>query len=224
MFLKRNFPGHWASKEFNSGPYANNAYECGQWIQQDRETLAFSSHTALLPPPDIEGVQIFPIVFFRHPIDRIASAYAFERTQGAETPGSILARQTNLKGYVEAQLERGRYSQCRNFHISRIAHMFKDKTGSQAALAITAVESLPFIGLVEEFDQSMSRLIDWLKPQFPTIRKITVTKNVSRDHRLSLEQKLRQIRLEIGGECYQRLLEANADDLALFNHLLKKYS
>ena len=102
--------------------------------------------------------------------------------------------------------------------------MFKDKPGNPADLAITAIDSLPFVGLVEEFDQSMSRLIDWLNPHFPTIKKITVTKNVSRDHSLSLDQKLEQIHAEIGPDCYQKLLDANADDLALFNFIKQKYA
>jgi len=224
VLLKRSFPGQWVAREFDSNQFDVNLDQVKNWLDHEQSALVFSSHTAMLPPPELDDIEIFPIVFIRHPIDRIASAYAFERIQDANTAGTLLARQTTFAGYIETQLAHGRFSQCRNFHIYKLMHMFKGKTGDQASLAIAALDSLPFVGLVEDYQQSIDRLVNWLSPHFPNIKPIAVTKNVTRDNTLSLEQKLEQIRHEIGSECYEKLIAANAEDIAVFNAVQKKYA
>lgn len=190
---------------------------------QERNKVAFSSHTALLPPPEIEGLRIFPIIFFRHPIDRIASAYAFEKKQGSDTPGSVLARQTDLKGYIETQLLQGRFSQCRNFHLSKLKHIIDSGGGNPISLAIKFINDLPFIGLVEQYDQSINRLVSWLLPYFPAIQPVTMAKNVSRELNAPLDYKLEKIAEQIGAETYQKLIDANAEDLVLYDHIKRRY-
>jgi len=221
--LKANFPRHWVTKEFN-GQYAINATQVKQWIQEEENAVAFSSHTALLLTPDLPDVQLFPIIFIRHPIDRIASAYAFERTQGSSTFGSVLARHTTLAGYIEVNLALGHHSQCRNFHISKLTHLFIGEPGTPATLAIKALDSLPFVGLVDNYDKSIDRLTEWLLPHFPNFKPVIVTRNVTRSNTIPLDQKLEQIRAEIGPGCYDELLTANEADLAVFHAIQKRYA
>ncbi|MDD5274976.1 MAG: hypothetical protein PHR16_02715 [Methylovulum sp.] len=221
--LKANFPKQWVTKEFN-GHYPVNVTQVTQWIQQEKDAMAFSSHTALLPPPSLPDIQLFPIIFIRHPIDRIASAYAFERTQGSPTFGSVLARHTTLAGYIEVNLTLGQHSQCHNFHISKLIHMTKGESGDPATLAIKALDSLPFVGLVDEYDNSIKRLTEWLSPHFPEFKPVIVTRNVTRGNTIPLEQKLEQIRAEIGADCYMKLLKANAADMAVFHAIQARYA
>lgn len=220
--LKKNFPDLWVTKEFN-GVHSTNTSHVAQWIKQEQEAVVFSSHTAMLPPAKIKGIQVWPIVFVRHPIDRIASAYIFERKQGGDTLGSVIARHTTLAGYIEIHLSLGHSSQCRNFHTSRFAHMHHGEEGSIADLALKAVDELPFIGLVEAFDDSIQRLSEWLTPAFPDFKPLSANANVTRDNTLGLEQKLDDIRKEIGDACYEKLLDANKDDLVLFEKVRDRY-
>jgi len=222
-FLQYNFPGQWVVREFASNQYPINSGECEQWIRQEQQAVAFSSHTALPPPPEIANTQVFPVIFFRHPIDRIASAYAFERKQVSDTTGSILARETDLKGYIETQLLYGKYSQCRNFHLSKIKHLLNNQTLDPVDLAVKFIDGLPFVGLVERYDLSLSRLIEWLRPYFPSIKPVLVAKNVNRGLTEPLDLKLEKIRGEIGDGLYRDLLSANAEDLALYDHIQGKY-
>lgn len=223
LLLKKNFGRLWVSNEFSSNDYPTNLSQVSSWLQQAQYAQAFSSHTALLPAPQMDGIEIFPIIFIRHPIDRIASAYAFERTQNADTAGSIIARNTSFNGYINAHLNQPSYSQCRNFHLSKLKNLFADKTGNPADLAIDAVTNLPFVGLVEQYDESIKRLITWLKPHFPYITAVTESRNITRDISIPLEQKLHQIHQQIGDDCYSRLLAANRDDLALYNAIKNTY-
>jgi len=219
--LKANFPNRWVTREFSDGQQKANVAQVGQWIEQEKDAVAFSSHTAMLPPPELDGVKIFPILFVRHPIDRIASVYVFERNQASDSFGAVLARNTSLAGYIDVRLSHDR--QCRNFHTARLAQMFMGQVGDETTLALRALEELPFVGLVEAFDQSMLHLAEWLSPHFPGFHAIPVANNVMRDRTIPLEQKLENLRAEIGRELYERLLEANRGDLALYDAVRKRH-
>ena len=101
--------------------------------------------------------------------------------------------------------------------------MLKHHEGDETSLAIKALNTLPFVGLVEEFERSIELMVSWLRPHFPEFRSMPVAKNVTRDRTVPLDQKLLQIEAEIGGECYARLLKANEGDIAVFNEVMKKY-
>ena len=66
--LARNFPGAWMTGEFDG---MNNHEAVARWIAANPQASAFSSHTAQFPLPAIEGVMVLPVVFLRHPLDRI---------------------------------------------------------------------------------------------------------------------------------------------------------
>jgi len=150
--LKRSFGSRWVTREFNGGGPAAHRAELARWLQEERDAVAFSSHTAQLPPPAAAGVECFPLIFVRHPIDRIASAYAFETKHGGSGFGAVLARNTTLAGYIEVRLSLGHDRQCRNFHVARLAQMFPATDGDERARAMKALDALPFVGLVEAFD------------------------------------------------------------------------
>ncbi len=224
LLLKKFFKDRWVTREFGGGEYSVHIARVAKWIEQEKNAVAFSSHTAQLPPPKLDGIEFLPIVFVRHPIDRIASAYAFERKQITDNGfGPTLARNTNLAGYIDVQLAFKHSSQCRDFHTARLAAMFKDEAGDETALALRAIDTLPFVGSVELFDQSVKLLCDWLAPYFPDFHASPIAVNVSRDHTLPLEQKINAIRAEIGDACYARLVEANQGDLAVFEAVKRRY-
>lgn len=221
--LKANFPGRWVTGEFTAARHDANTAEVARWIEREDTAVAFSSHTALLPPPQLSGVECFPIVFVRHPIDRIASAYAFERAQEGATFGSTLARNTSLAGYIEVRLARPLDRQCRNFQVGRLAQMLRGAERDEAARALRTLDGPLFVGLVERFDASVERLAGWLSPHFPGFGAVPVAQNVARDRTVPLEQRLERIRAEIGADRYALLMEANAADIAVFDAVQKRY-
>jgi hypothetical protein len=220
--LKANFANRWVTREFN-GPQTAILAQVSDWLGQEKDAVAFSSHTATLPPPKIEDVEIYPIIFIRHPIDRIASAYYFEKKQISDNPSAILAKNTDLSGYIDAHLAHGNISQCRNFQSHRLAQWFIGVRGEMPELALQAIEALPFIGLVEAFDESIHCLSQWLSAHFPEFRPMAIAKNVGRTTE-TLEQKLADIRTEIGEARYEALLVANASDMAVFHAGQHKYA
>jgi len=224
--FKENFSedrGEWLTKEFPAQPAANRQ-QVKQWIIDNPSAICFSSHTALFPVPEIDGIKIIPVIFFRHPIDRIASAYLFEKKQGGDGFGSTLARNTTLGGYIETRLAVPVDRQCRNFHSQRFSTMYGENQGEEAARAEMAIESLPFVGLVQDYSKSLEKLVFILKEEgFDGIALRPTEKNVTRDLNKNLNEKLADIERQIGKELYTKLVEANMVDLAIWSKLVKVF-
>jgi hypothetical protein len=170
--------------------------------------------------PRLPGLRVAPVIFVRHPLDRIHSAYEFERRQKAETPGAKLAKEADFPTYVRGRLARND-NQCSDFQATRFAAMPTEGGGSLAERAIRAVDALPFVGLVEDFAPSMQRLEAVLRQTFPEFRAFGAQANVRRG--LTLEERLEQVRAELGPELHAELLAANAADLALYEKVAGLY-
>ena len=220
--LQANVPeGKWLTQEFPA-PLAPNRKGVAEWIQGEQDALVFSSHTAYLPPPDLPGVKVLPVIFIRHPIDRIASVHAFERRQDSEEFGAVLARHTDLAGYIESRLALSFDRLCRNFHSQRLAFMYGEDVGPDKVRAEKALANLPFVGVVDRFEESLIRLQQWLQTEGFNFTLKPVKENVTRDTDQNLSEKLNAIRQEIGDSIYQKLLAANEEDLLLYEQACKR--
>ncbi len=188
------------------------------FIESHPEGVLFSSHTALFPVPEIEDVQIFPIIFVRHPIDRLRSVYEFER----RTPlirgqvgelGVAVAKELPFPEYVKWRFERldGTLD---NHHVRRFSAGIGPEVTLEAAKAYT--ERLPFVGVVEHFDASMHKLKRCLSDLFPLCEAPVRHYNQTPGRLSSLEARIALIRAELGDALYEKVLEHNQDDLALY--------
>ncbi|MCB1380754.1 MAG: sulfotransferase family 2 domain-containing protein [Alphaproteobacteria bacterium] len=210
--LSKNFGSRWVTAEFQG---MNNHDAVGKWILDNPDASAFSSHTAQFPLPELDNVKILPIVFLRHPLDRILSAYSFERTQISDNFGAKLAKSTDLAGYIRVRLDAPHDTQCRNFQTFRMAKLLPGPKVSEMDRALDALRRLPFVGLVEDFAASAMRMETWLKTYYPDFKAFTARKNVSASKNLSLDQRLVQMRRDIGETLYAELVDANLKDLCL---------
>lgn len=210
--LSANFGNTWISAEFEG---MNNHEEVARWIAANPQARAFSSHTAQFPLPVVEGITVLPIVFLRHPLDRLLSAYSFERKQVSDSFGAKLAKTTDFAGYVRARLDLPNDRQCRNFQATRLARFIPGPRISEMDRALETVMTLPFVGLVEDFDGSAARMESWLKPHFPEFKAFTARKNVSASRETTMEQRLERMRAGLGEALYAELLDANLKDLCL---------
>lgn len=175
--LIENFGDRWVSTEFRMNTGDNSA-EVADWIRANPDAVAFSTHTALGPVPEIEGVKVISVMLLRDPVARIRSAYRFERKQVADTWGAQLAKETDLEGYVTARLARPQDRQCRNFQAHRLASLAPGE-GSELDRALVGMERLSVIGLVEDFDGTLARLAAALKDDFPEFKVRSVQANTT---------------------------------------------
>jgi SAM-dependent methyltransferase len=218
--LRQNFGAAWTSREY---PPRSTPDAAREFLLANPHITALSSHTLPLPPPGIPDAEILPILFIRHPLDRLKSAYLFEREQQADTEGSRLARQHDFAGYLRARLAIPGDRSCRNFHAYRLAMAEPADSGSESERALRTFERLPFIGSVEAFDQSLAALEGMVQPWFADFHVFHARENVSRAPS-SIEERLAQLEAELGAETFEIVVAANADDLELYRRALARYS
>lgn len=201
--LRRNFGDRWVTAEFpmNTG---NNTEAVSEWIAANPEAVAFSTHTALGPVPELPDTRVLTLMMLRDPIARIRSAYRFEQKQDADTWGAQLAKEHDLEGYVRARLERRGDRQCRNFQAHRLASLVPGDA-PELTRALAGLEQVSVVGLVDDFDGAMHRLSGVLAADFPEFGWESVQANRTRPSEPSARDEVVNALLE----------EANADDLAL---------
>jgi hypothetical protein len=221
--LKQNFGKRWEEKEFKTPGARSNAAAVETFLNSRPDLHAFSSHTAMLPLPKLAGREVFPIIFLRHPVSRLKSAYDFERKQDVDTFGARLAKKHDFAGYLRELLESPGHRQARNFQTCRLAFGMPRSYGSELDRARATLDTLPFCGLVEEYDRSLALLEKFLSPRIPDFRAIAVRKNITRGNGYTLADLLEQIADEIGPDLNQALWDANADDMTLFEGVRQRY-
>lgn len=223
--LKANFGDRWADREFTETPPARRHQSIRAFLEQRSELQAFSSHTAPLPEPDLPDRAIVPILFVRHPLLRVRSAYGFERRQDATTRGAVLAKATDLRGYVTTFLDDPRARQARNFQSVRFASGTPGRPAQERERALATLARLPFVGLVEAYDESVARLGALIAPLFPEFRAVALHENATAsDPAASTDDQLAALREELGPDLYDRLIAENACDLELFDTVRARYA
>jgi hypothetical protein len=201
--LRRNFGERWVTAEFPTDTDDNSA-AVADWIRAHPQAVAFSTHTALGPVPEIEGVRVVSLMMLRDPIARVRSAYRFERLQEADTWGAELAKVHDLDGYVRARLARRGDRQCRNFQTHRLASLVPGDA-PELDRAVKGLSQLSVVGLVEDFDGAMVRLANSVRGAFPDFSWQSVQANRSAPGAPSVQDSAVDAVLRA----------ANGDDLAL---------
>ncbi|MEW6342889.1 MAG: sulfotransferase family 2 domain-containing protein [Paraburkholderia sp.] len=222
--LNRKFPGE--THGHIEGPYPWSvvspddilAYALG-----NPALRAISSHQARLPLPQHPDVLFLPILFLRHPIDRFASVYDFERRQPADSasPSVAIARNGGLAAFANWAVERESTAVCRNFQVAHLASTQLDMRKARSThvdylQALAHLRSLPFFGLVESFEESMKGLQDFLRPHIGELNLEFTIQNGSPGRKATLEERLEHIESELGASLYRELLERNALDMLLY--------
>lgn len=225
--LKNNFKNAWREYEI---PRQKGILDCDaltEYLKHNREVVVLSSHTARMPVPELPNTNIYPIIFIRDPIDRIRSIYQFERKQPEKTPGSDAAKNYDFSGYVRWRLSREGDRAIENFQTLRVSEAVSGFEGtkklSEQERMHIAVQRLPFIGVVEHFNETIEQLQNWLSPFFSGINFSPIKLNASKDSHDSLTQRRQWIREELGNDLYEELLRVNELDLKLHKQVSALY-
>lgn len=194
-----------------------------EYINANPEVKAISSHTAQVTLPNIPNVNIIPIFFFRHPVGRIQSAYNFERKQDSDAPGAVKAKEVDFPEYLAWRLASPTMTQVVNFHAYRLKDFKKTTYNREGQYlrprALQALKLLPFVGLVERFDESMAKFGELIKPHFPEFDMISARANTNSNPDATIRAKLKSFEESIGRPTFTNLMQLNAIDLELYYHV-----
>ena len=217
VILNNNFGSKWQEIEFKNISQQSNSNLVQDWLLSNQNISAFSSHTAMFPLPQIANISLIPIVFLRHPIARLWSVYKFERKHKKVLNYSIkLAQKYDFAGYLNYQLDEPKNRSCRNFQTYRFSWLNAKQNLTELEQALEGLNALPIVGIVEEFDLSMKYYSKEIARHYPSFQFQSVHTNITSQRNLSLEDNLNEISSNLDPTTYQRLLDANIDDLKLY--------
>ena len=193
---------------------------------------SISSHQARVIRDQIDGYKFFPIVFLRHPIDRIGSCYQYERLINTNYHSSVAA-QRGLKYYVQYCLGEGdlpRSNVISNYQTLHLSDAFNNVCDTRNLIAsdeefnqaVDYLDSLSCFGIVEKFSQSSKRFEFWLSQYFPGIVFNNLKLNSSQ-RTGSLIERIEYMRQDLGSVLYDLLLERNLYDQKLYNYAYTKF-
>lgn len=177
--LKGHFQDRWLTQEF-APKGGNNTPLVQDWIRATPQGVAYSTHTAIGPLPQVDGVKIIPLILLRDPVKRVISAYKFERQQQVDNWGANLAKTADLEGYVKARLAVGNDRQCRNFQTSRLASLQGGDAELDRAIAgLKKIHAEGLVGLVSDFTGFIDRLNTLVQKFHPSFNGEVVRSNVT---------------------------------------------
>ena len=219
--LKQSFGSAWASWDKPQSGAKISGSELQIWLEKNTGIRAVSSHQMVPPVPNGQ-FHVTPVVFLREPLSRARSAWLFEwqKQLGLEEPKGSLA------DYIEDKLKHKNSSVIANFQVSRLSNQQYDDVKQSLhrynhellPAACRFLDSLPFIGIVENFSDSLRLLRASTLKRFPDLIVEEHKENVTDVSMSSVEQRIEAIRLEIGNDLFDRLCVRNRMDLQLYSY------
>lgn len=221
--LKKKFHSNWAVVEGRPSTYRLETDELVKYILGNPHLLAVSSHEARPPVPVSPNLKFYPIIFFRHPIDRIGSIYSYRRSQlEILTRSTKVAHEMDMAGYIRWCLENPSAETVINFQTRYLSVSEKNPRGmADFELAMQRLLDAPFFGLVEYFDESLKQLKNYLFGTFGDMDFGYKIMNRSPNRLGTLKERLAHIEYSLGDSLYEELLGRNALDLQLYEQAIK---
>lgn len=189
-----------------------------QYLTDHPQIKALSSHHIWFNMPEHHSLELIPVLFLRHPIERMRSVYDFEKKQAADTPGARMAKRSGFKDYISWYMQDNAPATIRNFHTRHIAGI-KNVAPLKKWHFKRAVDELrkqPFIGVVDMFDQSLENFQKAFSLKGIQLDLAYESKNINRPfENADYESRAREV-LEKLGDVAALVLEKNAFDLKLY--------
>jgi len=183
-------------------------------ILSDKKIKALSSHHIPIHPILPSNVTIIEIIMFRHPLNRVASVYNFERKHDVSLfsshPGVQMANKLNIEDYVKWRLKTTSGGTIRNFHMNKIfGNSYKEKGKNEI---IKRLESITLLGIVENFNQSMVLFEETLSSFGIKINLKHLPVNMSENN----EHSKFFLKKKLSSRTYENLIQKNKEDLLCY--------
>ena len=192
-------------------------------LSEHPDLKAISSHHLYQPLPDVDDIHFEPVFMLRHPIERIASVYAFERQQDAETRGAKAAKSMNFRRYIAWRMQLTVPRTVRDYQTYYMGGrpVYEAKSAVSFRTLNSAVENLSnlsCVGVVDRYDESMVVFETVLRTFFPDIDLSYIKQNVTKPRlgkKVDLESKVDDV-LKRLGKHRSEILSNNSYDLCLY--------
>jgi hypothetical protein len=227
--LQKCFPGGWANFDGPTPEFFIHHAEFELLVANRLHLKAVSSHQIRLPMLRGHEIAFLPIVFIRRPELRAAAMWQFERSRNDTDPATIFARDNGFRAWILEMLKpQWRDKVCDGqtllFGFRRNTRV---ESGDPAlfANARANISALPFVGIVERFQDSMKRLVKLYAPHRPEFKAAETSRTSAMlAPEQSVAQELARIENELGPLLFRELQGRNAHDIALYEIAMQKFN
>ncbi len=204
--------------------------EMTTYLEQNPDIEYVTSHQATLYTIVPDHMQVFPIFFLRHPIDRAHSVYNYEKLQtGSTSHGSRMAKQLDFDGYVQWRLTPEGGAVIRNFQARCVsgrrnperARTMNDQQMQESSLQ--KIAAMEFFGIVERFDESITLMQRYLEGFRSGMNYQYERVNSSVVRARTIEERLALIHSQLSADTYDLLIRHNQIDLAIYEAAVKRF-
>lgn len=219
--LRDSLGDAWASWDKPESGAKISGADMQAWLEAHPQIKAVSSHQ-LVPPSPTGDFNITPIVFLREPLSRVRSAWLFEwqKQLGLDEPKGPLTQ------YIEEKFKQQNTSVIANFQVSRLSNTQYDNVKQRLhrynhellPAACRFIDSLPFVGLVDRFSESLFMMESVVADCFPQLVVREHRENVTESSQASVEDKIERLRRDIGNDLFDELCIRNRLDLQLYSY------
>ena len=212
----------WAPFEKEDSNVPLNLRDLDSFLVAQPSLLAISSHQ--LRPPIPKKYRVFPVVFLRHPLDRLVSIYNYERQRrllplknGAPMSLAMWCEWMLTFPAASLQIRNGQavFLSQANFERSASDLILNGLNRVGLQQARTFLEGVPFVGIVDRFSESI-QCLQKITPSCFGITWKAFRENVSEGSNITLTKGLANLRDTIGALTYYALEEQNRYDLDLY--------
>ncbi len=194
------------------------------YLNAHPQIKSLSSHWLPVPLPTLPGLEPRLVMLLRNPLERSRSVYNFEKAQvGTNTPGNQKARELPFDEYVKWRLEPGTGPVLKNYQTRFCSgDYFGQDMGQLFKQAKANLESIPLVGLVHRYAESMVLFEEGLSDVFPRIDLSWQVQNASQTLVSPLEDRIEAIATKLGNT-YSALIDANKYDIMLLQTIEEKF-
>jgi hypothetical protein len=202
-------------------------------IDRKKNIIAFSSHQIQLPTPVSPDYTVLPVVFIRHPLLRILSIYRFKRKNDDGTKTSKNAQIMDFDKWIELcfhdaqEITHISNAQTRllgsEFRQRPLMRRSKDMIEYDLDQAKHNIQSVELLARTEYFNTDVKRFSGILKKYNITFNVVNFDpKNTTnRNHKESQDVRLGEVEQLLSNKNYQRIINANIQDLNLYEYTTK---
>jgi hypothetical protein len=188
------------------------------FLKENPEIKALSSHHIWFKPAGTDALELIPVLFLRHPIERMRSVYDFERKQDSSTLGSQMAKKLGFRDFALWYMQDDKPATMRDFHARHLAGFKKPKPLRRIHFkkAASEIKTNPFIGVVDLFDESLQAFDKAFRAKGIELDFSYQPKNVNKPFDGADYEKRASEVLEELGEIAKIVLKKNAFDIELY--------
>jgi len=190
------------------------------YLKKNPEIKSISSHQIRFPIPTNSVFNFIPMLFIRHPLDRIFSIYSYQKNRkDPRNEAARKARITTPKEFIEWSLGAKKNMVMKNFQV-----MFLSKNDVSVEvedfdfkLAVNRMKLSIILGVVDRLNESLVMAEEVLSHYFPNIDLSYVPKKISKERADNLIERLEEGKTLIGNSLMNELNSKNEFDLKLYS-------